>query len=106
MTTIDSEIEVDELDVEAFAQKGGNGRAPKAKRYIIRIDKTKYEVTVGTRTVREILTLAGKTPLEQYKLTQKHHGGAAVTIGLEDTVDFREPGVERFMTLRLDQTEG
>lgn len=52
------------------------------------------------------LELAGKVPVEQYKLTQKLHGGAAKTIGLDESVDFREPGVERFMTLKRDQTEG
>jgi len=106
MTTPETELEVEELEIETFAQKGGAERAPKATRYIIRVDKTKYTVTVPTMTGREILTLAGKVPPEQYKLTQKHHGGAATTIGLDDTVDFRAPGVERFMTLKRDQTEG
>ena len=100
------EMEVEELEIEEFAKKGGNERAPKAKRYIIRIDKTKYTVEVPTMTGREILTLAGKVPPEQYKLTQKQHGGGATTIGLDETVDFQAPGVERFMTLKRDQTEG
>ena len=100
------EIEVEEVELEAFAQKGTGAGAPKAKRYIIRVDKTKYTVDVPTMTGREILTLAGKTPPEQYKLTQKQHGGGASTIGLDDLVDFTAPGVERFMTLKRDQTEG
>ena len=100
------EVEVEEVEVEAFAKKGGGERAPKAQRYIIRVDKTKLTFEVPSATGREILTLAGKTPPEQYKLTQKMHGGAAVTVGLDDVVDFRAPGVERFMTLKRDQTEG
>jgi hypothetical protein len=102
----ETEFETEEVEIELFAQKGGTERAPKARRYVIRVDKTKYTVTVPAMTGREILTLAGKVPPEQYKLTQKRHGGAATTIGLDDTVDFRAPGVERFMTLKRDQTEG
>lgn len=101
------EAEVDEIEIEEHTKKvGGKEKLPKAKRYIIRIDKTKFTVEVTGMTGREILTLAGKTPVEQYKLTQKMHGGSAKTIGLDDKVDFTEPGVERFMTLKLDQTEG
>lgn len=101
------EAEVDEIEIETYAQKvSGKERPPKAKRYVIRVDKTKFTVEVTSMTGREILTLAGKTPPEQCKLTQKMHGGAAKTIGLDDTVDFTEPGVERFMTLKRDQTEG
>lgn len=73
---------------------------------MIRVDKTKYKVNVPQMLGREILHLAGKTPAESYKLTQKFHGGAANTVGLDNTVDFRAPGVERFMTLKRDQTEG
>ncbi len=106
MSNHETEIEVDEIEIEVFAQKGGTDRAPKAKRYVIRVDKTKYTVEVPTMTGRQILTLAGKVPAEQYKLTEKQHGGGATTIGLDDPVDFRAPGVERFMTLKRDQTEG
>lgn len=103
----DVQAEVDELEIETFSQSvNGKEKAPKAKKYIIRVDKTKLTVEVSSMTGREILTLAGKTPAEQYKLTQKMHGGAATTIGLDEVVDFTAPGVERFMTLKRDQTEG
>lgn len=101
------EPELDEVEIEAHAQKvNGKEKPPKAKKYVIRIDKVKYTVDVPSMTGRHILMLAGKTPPEQYKLTEKMHGGAAKTIGLDDNVDFTEPGVERFMTLKRDQTEG
>lgn len=101
------EAEVDEIEIEVHTQKvSGKEKPPKAKKYIIRVDKTKFTVEVSSMTGREILSLAGKTPVEQYKLTQKMHGGAAKTISLDDPVDFTEPGVERFMTLKRDQTEG
>jgi hypothetical protein len=101
------EAEVDEIEIEVHTQKvSGKEKPPKAKKYIIRVDKTKFTVEVSSMTGREILSLAGKTPVEQYKLTQKMHGGAAKTINLDDPVNFTEPGVERFMTLKRDQTEG
>ena len=101
------EAEVDEIEIETYAQKvNGKEKPPKATKYIIRVDKPKFTVEVPAMKGREILTLAGKTPPEQYKLRQKMHGGETKTIGLDDTVDFTEPGVERFMTLKLDQTEG
>lgn len=38
----ENEDEVDEIELETFAQKGnGKERPPKAKKYIIRVDKTK-----------------------------------------------------------------
>jgi hypothetical protein len=105
MSTED-EIEVEELEVEEYGKKGGEKRHPRARRYVIRVDKTKYTVDVSHMKGRDILTLAGKMAPEQYKLTQKFHGGAAHTVGLDEDVDFRKPGVERFMTLKLDQTDG
>lgn len=107
MPTENEAAVVDELEIETFAQKvNGKERPPQAKRYIIRVDKTKLTVEVPSMSGHGILTLAGKLPPEQYKLRQKMYGGETKTIGLADTVDFREPGVERFMTLKLDQTEG
>lgn len=101
------EVEVEEIEIEENTKKSnGTAKPPNASKYIIRVDKTKFTVEARGMTGSEILTLAGKTPADQYKLTQKMHGGAAKTIGLDDRVDFTEPGVERFMTLKLDQTEG
>jgi hypothetical protein len=57
-------------------------------------------------TGRELLVLAGKSPPERWTVSQKLHGGQTRQIGLDDVADFTEPGVERFMTLPLDQTEG
>lgn len=102
----EEEFEAEEIEIEEYGKKGGEHRHPRARRYVIRVDKEKHVVHVSHMTGREILTLAGKMPPEQYKLTQKFHGGAAQTVGLDEDVDFRRPGVERFMTLKRDQTEG
>ena len=74
--------------------------------YRIKIDKAEYEVHKRHITGKELLELAGKLPPEQYELRQKMHGGKTKKIDLTDTVDLAELGIERFMTLPLDQQEG
>lgn len=96
---------IDEIiDLEEYAL--ANRKPPRARRYRIRIDKTKYEVKVPSMTGRELLTLAGKSPVSNYMITQKLRGGQTHRIELDESADFTTPGVERFMTLPLDQTEG
>ena len=94
----------EEVEIEVYGKQ--NVRPPKAKRYVIRIDKVKYTVHVPSMTGRQLLELAGKTPPEKYSISEKLHGGHVKTIGLDEEVDFTRHGVERFMTLPLDQTEG
>ncbi len=94
----------DVIDLEEFAVSGR--RPPRAKRYRIRIDRERYVVEVPSMTGRELLGLAGKTPPEQWMITQKFRGGEVKKIDLDEKADFTTLGVERFMTLPLDQTEG
>jgi hypothetical protein len=74
--------------------------------YRIQIDKPHFELTNPTPTGRELLTLAGKTPVEQFGIYLKVPGSQPQRIGLDQHVDLRSPGVDRFVTLPLDQTEG
>jgi len=94
----------DIIDLEVYAKE--EKEPPKGTRYRIRIDKNHYIVEVSQMTGREILKLAGKEPPERFRLDMKLKGGATRKIELEDVVDFTTPGIERFMTLPLDQTEG
>lgn len=79
---------------------------PKQKAYKILIDKIFYEITNPTPTGRELLIVAGKQPPDQFAIYLKLPGQQPRRIGLDEKVDLREPGVERFVTLPLDQTEG
>ena len=98
------EWEVEEEDLEAAAKAG---RVPrKAKRYRLRVDRVHFVVADPKITGREILTLAGKVPTERFLLSQKFAGGRAEKVDLNETIDLRKPGVERFMTVPKDQTEG
>jgi hypothetical protein len=96
---------VEIIDIEEFSKSNG-GKPPKAKRYKIRVDKHYYEVDVSHMTGRQILELAKKLPPERWMLNQKHRHGKIEPIALDQVVDFTAPGVERFMTLPKDQTEG
>jgi len=74
--------------------------------YRVKIDKNDYEVSTPVTTVAELLTLAGKTPVDQYALYLKVNVGQPKRLDPNEKIDLRQPGVERFVTLPLDQTEG
>ena len=92
-----------EIDIEEFAKN--NTPVPKGKRYKIRVDREKYVTNEECLTGMEILLLAGKTPYTKFQLNQKIKGNVK-KVGYDEKVDFTTPGIERFMTLPLDQTEG
>lgn len=73
--------------------------------YKIQIDKQHLETSNPTPTARELLTLAGKVPVEHFALYLKEKGQPQ-RLELDERVDLRTPGVEKFVTLPLDQTEG
>jgi len=76
------------------------------KPFKIQIDKQHFDVQEPTITGRALLELAGKTPVEQFALYLKVHGGQPKRLQLNDVIDLRTPGTEKFLTLPLDQTEG
>jgi hypothetical protein len=81
------------------------GRAiPKAKKYRIRIDKEQYVVEVPSMTGTEILALASKTP-DKYLLRQKTHAGVK-EVAPTEVISFEKAGIERFMTIPNEVTEG
>ena len=83
------------------------GRQPRCDfHYRIKIDKQHYVSPVSFMLGRQLLELAGKCNPEKWHLRQKFGDGRLVKIGLDDKVDFTTPGVEKFLTLPGDQTEG
>jgi hypothetical protein len=92
------------VDVEEHAKEGRP--VPHATKYRIRIDRERYEVCAPTISGRELLQLAGRVPIERFAVYLKRNGGATERIGVDERVDLCGPGVERFVTLPLDQTEG
>lgn len=101
---LEAEVVDEVIDIEEYAKSGR--KPPRARAYRIRIDKQIYTVEAQAMTGRELLTLAGKIPVTNYMISQKLRGGQAKKIAYDEKADFTTPGVERFMTLPLDQTEG
>lgn len=91
-------------DRQGAGQSQPSGKKPEAKQYTIRIDKQQYEVGVDHMTGREILALAGKTP-EKFLLRMKIKGGVE-PVAADQIVSFQDPGLERFMTIPNEVTEG
>ena len=77
---------------------------PKHQKYKIKVDKVKHTVESPRLTGREILELAGYD--ESRYLYQKFAGGERRQIELDEKVDFTEPGIERFHTMRCEHQEG
>jgi len=77
----------------------------KPQTYQIQIDKQHLETENATPTARDLLVLAGKVPVEHFALYIKGKGQPR-RLELEERVDLKQPGVDRFVTLPLDQTEG
>lgn len=94
----------DIVDLEEYAKLGE--RPPLAKGYRIKINGDAYVVHDPMPTGREILTLGGLLPVENYTLRLKSAGSKPEKIGLDQKVDLRKPGVEKFKALPRDQTEG
>lgn len=105
MEQLTSDLSLDEIvDLEEYART--DRRPPQARRYRIRIDAQRFVVHVPFMTGRQLLELAEKVPPERYRLFQKLRAGALEPVAFDQKVDFNTPGVERFLTLPLDQTEG
>lgn len=98
------EIMVDEVvDLEIYVRD--QKRVPLARAYRIRIDKLHYTIETPTLTARDLLVLADKAPPEKYVLRQIVHGHP-VKLELDDIVDFRTPGVEKFKTMLKTAQDG
>jgi hypothetical protein len=98
MTTNDEVV-----NLEAHAK--ANLKVPPGKKYQIKVDKQQYVVDVSEMTGRQILELAGKVPPERHILQMKE-GPSVRKIELDEVVSFLKPGIERFMTIPNEVTEG
>lgn len=100
-----SEEILDEIvDIEAFAHKGK--QPPKARGYKIKVNGDEFVFDEACVTGREVLEKAGLTPPENYTLRLKVSGQRPRKVELDEKIDLRHPGVEKFKALPRDQTEG
>ena len=98
------EVLDDVIDLEEYAKQGK--RPPLSKGYRIKVNGEAFVVNEPTPTGRAILTLAALLPAEEYTLRVKLAGEKPHKVGLDEHVDLRRPGVEKFKALPRDQTEG
>jgi hypothetical protein len=96
------------MTTENFGQEPTPTAAESARdrAFKIIIDKMQYETRIPSPTGRELLVIAGRVPVEQFGIYLRKKGAQPQRIQLDEHVDLTEPGVERFVTLPLDQTEG
>lgn len=92
------------IDLEEYARLGK--QPPLAKGYRFRVNADPFVVHDPTPTGLEVLTLAGLLPAKEYTLRVKFAGERPRKVGLDDKIDLRRPGVEKFKALPRDQTEG
>ena len=95
--------ERDEIeDLEECAQAD---RVPEAGRRLrVRIDDDRFVVADPVITGRQLLDEAGKRPVEEFLIFLKLSNGLLEEIRLDETVDLRQPGVERFLTFKSDRS--
>lgn len=98
------EILNDIIDIEEYAREGK--RPPLSRGYRIRVNGEPIVMEKPVVTGREVLTIAGLLPAEDYTLRVKVAGQKPYKVGLNDPVDLRRPGVEKFKALPRDQSEG
>jgi hypothetical protein len=94
---------VEVVVIEEFAKRGE--KPPRAKTYVVRIDKKTYHIHKPDPTGEELLAAAGKTSAG-YKLYQVFRGKQPEPVAPGQHVDLRAHGVERFTTVPKDPGEG
>jgi len=78
---------------------------PLSRGYRIRINGDPFVVHEPEITGRQILTLAGLLPVENYTLRVKIVGEKRRKVELDEKINLRHHGVEKFKALPRDQTE-
>lgn len=94
-------LEIVEIEIYAIEEKP----LPRAKNYVIRVDKEKVTVQKPELTGAEILGLVNKTPA-QFKLYELRRHQQPKLIQPEELVHLHAHQIERFTTMPKDTTEG
>lgn len=74
------------------------------ERYRIRIDEANYGIEDPVVTGQQLLDAASKRPADEFLVFQLLQDGQLEEIRLDETVDLRQPGIERFITWRSDRS--
>jgi len=101
----EGEIFEEIIDIEEYI-KAGRTPHPRAKGYLVRVDKQKIHFDKAVVTGREILNRAGKVPPEKYILRQVLKGGVLEKVELDQKVDLARHGIEKFKTMLKTAQDG
>jgi uncharacterized protein len=78
----------------------------KGRLYKFKVDGKNLETEKECLTGREVLQMAGLLPPENYLLRQLFQGNEKKPIDLDEFVCLTDPGIERFVTIPKDPTDG
>ncbi|TVM30541.1 multiubiquitin domain-containing protein [Oceanidesulfovibrio marinus] len=101
---IREEIREEIADLEEYAKQGK--QPPQCRGYRFKVNGDAYVVHDPIITGKEVLTIAELTPPEYYTLRVKIAGQRPQKVELDEEVNLRTPGIEKFKALPRDQTEG
>jgi Multiubiquitin len=73
------------------------------KSFELRLDNRTYDIADPVLTGQQLLDLANKRPSDQYLVYQLLQNGQFEGIRLDELVDLRTPGIEKFMILESDR---
>ncbi len=95
-------MSTESIDIQEYAKAGKP--VPTTGPYKIRVNKDFFDWPKPTISGAEILKLAKKDPAKN--AAYEFVSGKPQRVKPDEHVDLTAPGVERFETLPLDQTEG
>jgi hypothetical protein len=106
--TIDEAIREEILeeiaDLEVYARAGK--APPHCRGYRFKVNGNPLVSSDRFITGRSVLEMAGLIPAANYTLRVTIAGQRPQKVGLDERVDLRKPGIEKFKALPRDQTEG
>ncbi len=88
-------------DIENLAQEG---HLPTGSQLRIRIDGEYYLIDDPIVTGRQLLNLADRNPVEEHLIYYLTPAGVLEDLSLEEKIDLRTHGVERFLTFNSDRS--
>jgi hypothetical protein len=106
--TIDEAIREEILeeiaDLEVYARAGK--APPHCRGYRFKVNGNPFVSNDRFITGRSVLEMAGLNPAANYTLRVTIAGQRPQKVGLDERIDLRKPGIEKFKALPRDQTEG
>jgi hypothetical protein len=91
-------------DLEMYAKAGK--APPHCRGYRFKVNGNPFVSNDRFITGRSVLEMAGLSPAANYTLRVTIAGQRPQKVGLDERVDLRKPGIEKFKALPRDQTEG